>query len=1232
MTERAFNAFSDSARAPVGVSGVPLPGQLRAELEEAFGIDLSRVRLHCGAEADAIARRFDASAVATTAAIFFRSGAYQPSTPDGRELLAHEVFHLVQQASGPVGGHVMAGGVRVSDPADPWECAAAEVGRRFSRGERLGSLVTGSPRAPGWGNEAPDQSVPTVQRWDSFEHRLLGDTPQATLVDMMAYGSPTVRAAAFTEATTLLQYLAQNATNITSASQITAVCPYVRPVQLPGSGLWVTYGEINSLADYLADPTEIATTPVAILLPIIQTMREVSYNLLSYFDAHQLLSWPLNQIIPWTEFPNALHQQWAPGWLHKILESRALDELTTGLGTLGRDHYTGLLARNACHFAPFTWFRWLAWHQLAREQALTAYQSQGQPSYNANVTQAWITHGYADHFLQDAFASGHLVNKTKVMQWFIELAEANTVSIFDWEIGMPIQDWDAIQNLTCAQQPGLAGPQLYTPGFGGPSNDPQTAEEQPNSSTPPVYQLRMNATGIQGPNLATKSQNYMNYLTMLQNLVVQAVTASLHDTFNARELAVATQAGGQGSFTVYGDDMMLNGGTGPGIVSATAQLSQQALAEIITTGETSITAEALQAQFPNYVQSNGSWLSLQEWHAEGGEVYQEVQSLFTSPGTYAKGVGSYGTDLGLVSVDQPEAAAFTPNWGAPVGMGCATALRPAVVSFDNVLYIFYVSVDTGNIAAVATPEGGGGWIPVSLPADLATTAAPAAAVWNGQLYLAYTTATNTIEILASPDGSTWNPATPPPGAGSGQYGVGLTACNGALYVAYAVASSAVEYIWLDNAGWHGPTSIPNSSAYGSPALAAQGDTLIVAFEGSKGSIDWSSVPAGAAPGPAQSIGSDVTQGEVSLATVAGGVLLGYRGKSGGATAKLYTRYLPLGSSKWNSTNQMSGLTGSGPIAVGANNQLQSVSIFPQLGALYWSTYNVSAGSWGSPYSVSLFSGLPPALTTFQGALVAVLQVSWEMYVSTSTNGVSWTVPVQLPAGVGTGYPPAVVAIDGSTLWLAYNDQACINILSYDGTTWTGPTPVTGVGSAIGGVALAEFNGLIYLAYLSGSATSPAIAWQSYDPVSGSWTSLGAIPTTAKPGAPSLTGWGDYLYLGYVDSHSMYTQSYDSVSGTWTEPPQKVGGQTANAMALGAFEDHLVLVWQGTGSSTSLNGMWNNGSGWRGKQTFESTSVGASLVFFRDPDNPSADQDALWICYRGSGNIVGLCRRLLTAPE
>ncbi len=72
----------------------PLPDPLRAELETATGRSLGHVQLHTDDEG---ARTSDgARAVATGSSIHFGEGQYDPATDEGRELIAHEVAHVVQ--------------------------------------------------------------------------------------------------------------------------------------------------------------------------------------------------------------------------------------------------------------------------------------------------------------------------------------------------------------------------------------------------------------------------------------------------------------------------------------------------------------------------------------------------------------------------------------------------------------------------------------------------------------------------------------------------------------------------------------------------------------------------------------------------------------------------------------------------------------------------------------------------------------------------------------------------------------------------------------------------------------------------------------------------------------------------------------------------------------------------------------------------------------------------------
>ena len=78
--------------------GQPLDPNVRQRMEAAFGQSFANVRVHVGAHVAAI------GAVAFThgAQIHFAPGNYNPATPQGRQLLAHELAHVVQQRAGRV--------------------------------------------------------------------------------------------------------------------------------------------------------------------------------------------------------------------------------------------------------------------------------------------------------------------------------------------------------------------------------------------------------------------------------------------------------------------------------------------------------------------------------------------------------------------------------------------------------------------------------------------------------------------------------------------------------------------------------------------------------------------------------------------------------------------------------------------------------------------------------------------------------------------------------------------------------------------------------------------------------------------------------------------------------------------------------------------------------------------------------------------------------------------------
>ncbi|MEO8810302.1 MAG: DUF4157 domain-containing protein [Rhodanobacter sp.] len=86
--------------------GERLPSSLSAIFSGKFRRDLSQVTLHRDAEAAAAVRSIGANAFARGNKLFFREGAFQPGSPAGQALLAHELAHVVQQTSGSVGRSV----------------------------------------------------------------------------------------------------------------------------------------------------------------------------------------------------------------------------------------------------------------------------------------------------------------------------------------------------------------------------------------------------------------------------------------------------------------------------------------------------------------------------------------------------------------------------------------------------------------------------------------------------------------------------------------------------------------------------------------------------------------------------------------------------------------------------------------------------------------------------------------------------------------------------------------------------------------------------------------------------------------------------------------------------------------------------------------------------------------------------------------------------------------------
>ena len=79
--------------------GTPLPASVRRFMEPRFKASFADVRIHTDANAATLSRQLAAQAFTTGNHIFFARDQFQPETAAGRELIAHELAHTIQQSA-----------------------------------------------------------------------------------------------------------------------------------------------------------------------------------------------------------------------------------------------------------------------------------------------------------------------------------------------------------------------------------------------------------------------------------------------------------------------------------------------------------------------------------------------------------------------------------------------------------------------------------------------------------------------------------------------------------------------------------------------------------------------------------------------------------------------------------------------------------------------------------------------------------------------------------------------------------------------------------------------------------------------------------------------------------------------------------------------------------------------------------------------------------------------------
>jgi hypothetical protein len=116
-------------------TGSPLPDGTRRYFEDRFSADFGGVRVHDNDEANRAARSIGALAATQGSDIWFSAGTYDPVTDGGRQLLAHELAHVVQQAGGLPRAAVD------GEAADPLEQAAETAADQAVTSGRVAALT-----------------------------------------------------------------------------------------------------------------------------------------------------------------------------------------------------------------------------------------------------------------------------------------------------------------------------------------------------------------------------------------------------------------------------------------------------------------------------------------------------------------------------------------------------------------------------------------------------------------------------------------------------------------------------------------------------------------------------------------------------------------------------------------------------------------------------------------------------------------------------------------------------------------------------------------------------------------------------------------------------------------------------------------------------------------------------------------------------------------------------------
>ena len=215
-----------------------------------------------------------------------------------------------------------------------------------------------------------------------------------------------------------------------------------------GKPLLVTYGELNTLADFYGSVDELKAADPAKRRNVVQSVRAQSYDkLLEIYKKVGTSAQSKQDIKNLGKRPGFAGSFGISGTMDELAQMQkdkkgALDDTTKYKATLGR---------NACHFAPESWHSWEDHHHKAlafAQQSYQALQAAQHGTKSQKLNEALLYNGFGDHYLQDSYAAGHLVNKTQIMQMYVRYQDQNDPVNKGWATPAT---WRAFQEMSYNQ-------------------------------------------------------------------------------------------------------------------------------------------------------------------------------------------------------------------------------------------------------------------------------------------------------------------------------------------------------------------------------------------------------------------------------------------------------------------------------------------------------------------------------------------------------------------------------------------------------------------------------------------------------------------------------------------------------------------------------------------------------------------------------------------------------------